>query len=65
MKNDAEEMSMRENSKVEGLIRALRKLLNVEFDWDANYLSDDYEPPVEGPPIPITSDMILRKLSHR
>ena len=30
-------------------------------DWDPDYLSD--EPPVEGPPIPITSDMILRKLS--
>ena len=28
---------------------------NVEFDWDPDHLS--YQPPVEGPPIPVTIDM--------
>ena len=32
------------------------RLLNVEFDWDADHLSD--EPPLKGPPIPISLDMV-------
>ena len=31
------------------------------FDWDPDRLSD--EPPVEGPPIPITIDMIKKATS--
>ena len=63
MKNDGGEISMSKDSKQKAWLQHCRKLLNVEFDWDPDYLSD--EPPVDGPPIPITSDMILRKLSLR
>ena len=37
------------------------RLLNVEFDWDPDHLS--YQPPVEGPPIPITIDMVKKAIS--
>ena len=63
MKNDEVEMSMSKDSKQNAWLEHYRRFLNVEFDWDSDYLSD--EPPVEGPPIPITSDMVLRKLSLR
>ena len=63
MKNDAGEMSMSKDSKQKAWLEHYRRLLNVEFDWDPDYLSD--EPPVEGLPIPITSDKVLRKLSLR
>ena len=33
-----------------------QRLLNVEFDCDPDHLS--YQPPVKGPPIPITTDMV-------
>ena len=38
-----------------------RRLLNVEFDWDPDHLSN--EPPLEGPPIPITIDMVKKAIS--
>ena len=37
------------------------RLLNVEFDWDPDHLSK--EPPLEGPPIPITIDMVKKAIS--
>ena len=37
------------------------RLLNVEFDWDPDHLSK--EPPFEGPPIPITIDMVKKAIS--
>ena len=52
MKNDAGEMSMSKDSKQKAWLEHYRRLLNVEFDWDPDYLSD--EPPVEGLPIPVT-----------
>ena len=39
-----------------------RRLLNVEFDWDPDHLSE--EPPMEGLPIPITSDMVKKAISQ-
>ena len=57
------EMSMGKDSKQKAWLEHYRQLLNAEFDCDPDYLSD--EPPVEGLPIPITSDMVLRKLSLR
>ena len=32
------------------------------FDWDPDYLC--YQPPVEGPPIPITIDMVKKAISQ-
>ena len=56
VKNDAGEMSMSEDSKRKAWLEHYQRLLNAEFDWDPNHLSD--ESPVEGPPIPITTDMV-------
>ena len=36
-----------------------QRLLNVAFDWNPDHLSD--EPPVKGPPIPNTIDMVQMK----
>ena len=33
-----------------------------EFDWDTDHLSD--EPPVEGPPVSITTDMVKKATSQ-
>ena len=58
MKNDAGEMSLSEDSKQKAWLEHYQRLLNIEFDWDPDHLSD--EPPVEGPPIPITTDMVKK-----
>ena len=62
VKNDAGEMSMSEDSKQKVWLEHYQRLLNVEFDWDPDHLSD--EPPVEGPPIPITIDMVKKAISQ-
>ena len=62
VKNDAGEMSMSEDSKQKAWLEHYQRLLNAEFDWDPNHLSD--ESPVEGPPIPITIDMVQRAISQ-
>ena len=36
-------------------------LLNVEFEWDPDHLSN--EPPLETPPIPITIDLVMKATS--
>ena len=33
----------------------------MEYEWDPEYVSD--EPPLEGPPIPITIDMVKKAIS--
>ena len=62
MKNDAGEMSMSDDSKQKAWLEHYQRLLNAEFDWDPNHLSD--ESPVEGPPIPITIDMVKKTISQ-
>ena len=62
VKNDAGEMSMSEDSKQKACLEHYQRLLNVEFDWDPDHLS--YQPPVEGPPIPITIDMVKKTISQ-
>ena len=37
-------------------------LLNIEFDWDPDHLSDEL--PVEGPVIPITIDIVKKAISQ-
>ena len=56
VKNDAGEISMSEDSKQKAWLEHYQRLLNVEFDWDPDHLSD--QPTVEGPPIPITIYMV-------
>ena len=62
VKNDAGEMSVREDSKQKAWLEHYQKLLNVEFDWDPDNLSD--KPPLEGPLILITIDMIKKAISQ-
>ena len=62
VKNDAGEMSMSDGSKQKAWLEHYQRLLNAEFDWDPNHLSD--ESPVEGPPIPITIYMVKKAISH-
>ena len=61
VKNDAGEMSMSEEAKQNAWAEHYKRLLNVEFDWDPDHLSN--EPPLEGPPIPITIDMVKKAIS--
>ena len=60
--NDAGEMSMSEDSTQKAWLENYQRLLNVEFDWDPDHLS--YQPPVEGPSIPITTDMVKKAISQ-
>ena len=62
MKNDAGEMSVSEDSKRKAWLGHYQRLHNTEFDWDQNHLSD--ESLVEGPPIPITIDMVKKATSR-
>ena len=61
VKNDTGEMSMSEEAKQNAWAEHYERLLNVEFDWDPDHLSN--EPPLEGPPIPITIDMVMKAIS--
>ena len=62
VRNDAGEMSMGEVSKQKAWLEHYQRLLNVEIDWDPDHLSD--KPPVEGPPIPVTIDMVKKAISQ-
>ena len=53
---------MSEDSKQKAWLEHYGRLLNVEFDWNPDHLSD--EPPVEGPSIPITTDMVKKVISQ-
>ena len=53
---------MSEDSKQKAWLEHYQRLLNVEFDWDPDHLS--YQPPVEGPSIPITIDMVKKAISQ-
>ena len=61
VKNDTGEMSMSEEAKQNAWAEHYERLLNVKFDWDPDHLSN--EPPLEGPPIPITIDMVKKAIS--
>ena len=62
VKNDAGEMSMSKDSKQKAGLEHYQRLLNVEFGLDPDHLS--YQSPVEGPPIPITIDMVKKAISQ-
>ena len=62
VKNDAGEMSVSDDSKQKACLEHYQRLLNADFDWNPNRLSD--ESPVEGPPIPITIDMVQKAVSQ-
>ena len=61
VKNDTGEMSMSKEAKQSAWAEHYQRLLNVEFDWDPDRLSN--EPLLEGPPIPITIDMVKKAIA--
>ncbi|XP_056004173.1 uncharacterized protein LOC125660170 [Ostrea edulis] len=62
VRNDAGEMSMSEEAKQQAWFEHYKRLLNVEFEWDPGHLSD--KPPLEGPPIPITIEMVKKAIAE-
>ena len=61
VKNDAGQLSLDEESKKEAWREHYERLLNVEFPWNPEDLSE--ESPVEGPSEPITLEMITKAIS--
>ena len=61
VKNDTGEMSMSEEAKQNAWVEHYERLLNVEFDWNPDRLSN--EPLLEGLTIPITIDMVKKAIS--
>ena len=61
VKNDAGQLSLDEEAKKEAWREHYERLLNVEFPWNPEDLSE--ESPVEGPSEPITLEMITKAIS--
>ena len=61
VKNDAGQLSLDEEAKKEAWREHYERLLNVEFPWNPEDLSE--ESPVEGPSKPITLEMITKAIS--
>ena len=55
-------MSLSEKAKQMAWLEHYERLLDVEFGLDPEHLSDE-PPPPEGPPIPITIDMVKKAIS--
>ena len=47
--------------RMKAWVEHYKSLLNVEFPWDEGALPD--APPVEGPPLPITDEMVTKALA--
>ena len=62
VKNDTGEMSIGEDLKQKAWLEHYQRFLNTEFDWDPDHLS--HEPPVEGPPIPISIYIVKKAISQ-
>ena len=56
-------MSMSKEAKQNAWAQHDERLLKVEFDWDPDHLLN--EPPLEGPPIPITFDLVKKMKSGK
>ena len=61
VKNDAGQLLLDEESKKEACKEHYERLLNVEFPWNPEDLSE--ESPVEGPSGPITLKMITKAIT--
>ena len=61
VKNDAGQLLLDEEAKKEAWREHYERLLNVEFPWNPEDLSE--ESPVEGPSEPITLEMITKAIS--
>ena len=61
VKNDAGKLSLDEEAKKEAWREHYERLLNVEFPWNPEDLSE--ESPVEGPSEPVALEMITKAIS--
>ena len=61
VKKDTGEMSLSKEAKPNAWSEHYIRLLNIEFDWDPDHLSN--KTPLEGPLIPITIDMVKKAIS--
>ena len=61
VKNDAGQLSLDEEAKKEAWKEHYERLINVEFPWNPEDLSE--ESPVEGPSEPITLEIITKAIS--
>ena len=61
VKNDAGQLLLDEEAKKEAWREHYERLLNVEFPWNPENLSE--ESPVEGPSKPVTLEMITKAIS--
>ena len=60
VRNDKGELSLSDEEKMDAWVEHYARLLNVEFDWPRDLLPE--VTPVEGPPPPITADLIRKAL---
>ncbi|XP_053374665.1 uncharacterized protein LOC128547046 [Mercenaria mercenaria] len=61
VRNDAGELSLNDEDKMKAWVEHYARLLNVEFEWPSDLLPK--VDPVEGPPPPVTMDIIRKALS--
>ena len=60
VRNDAGELSLSDEEKMKAWVEHYARLLNVEFEWESDLLPE--VAPVEGPPPPVTKDLIRKAL---
>ena len=60
VRNNQGELCLDESDRMKAWVEHYRGLLNVEFPWDESALPE--APPVEGPPPPITDEMVVKAL---
>ena len=60
VRNDKGELSLSDEDKMDAWVEHYARLLNVEFDWKSDLLPEVNQ--VEGPPPPITADLIRKAL---
>ena len=60
VRNDAGELSLSDEEKMKAWVEHYARLMNVEFEWESDLLLE--VDTVEGPPPPVTKDLILKAL---
>ena len=61
VRNNQGELCLDDSERMKAWVEHYKGLLNVEFPWDEGALPD--APPVEGPPPPITNEMVAKALA--
>ena len=61
VRNNQGELCLDDSERMKAWVEHYKSLLNVEFPWDEGALPD--APPVEGPPPPITDEMVIKALA--